>query len=336
LYLFNPTSNAVTVLHNFEETSSGYVTNTSGKLLEADNGKLYGVTESGGLYGDGVLFEYDLSTSTFNKCFDFDELVSGKKPVGTPLYASNGMIYGLFTRGGQHDFGGIYRYDPVINNYIIVADFAGSTDGEFPFGNLVEYNGSKLFGITQSGGANGGGLIFSYDLNNGMLSSMLDFDMTATGILSQSSLLLASDGMMYGSTQHGCANGFGGIFKYDPEANTISTIFPFTSLADRHQYGPMIEVESDFGIEDVSVDPSIMLYPNPVKQMLNVNLGFNLSGFAEIRIINSVGMEIVRRSCNLTEEKEIRMDISGMEKGVYFLQIVIDNQIYNSKFVKSE
>jgi uncharacterized repeat protein (TIGR03803 family) len=53
-----------------------------GSLMQASNGKLYGMTPSGGANNKGVIFEYDYSTNTFVKKLDFNG-INGSEPSGT-------------------------------------------------------------------------------------------------------------------------------------------------------------------------------------------------------------------------------------------------------------
>ena len=48
-----------------------------GTLMQAKNGKLFGITSSGGLYGEGVLFDWDPLTNIFVKRLDFDGVTNG-------------------------------------------------------------------------------------------------------------------------------------------------------------------------------------------------------------------------------------------------------------------
>jgi len=41
------------------------------KIIEANNGKLYGVAQRGGVNDEGTLYEFDLATQTFTKKIDF-------------------------------------------------------------------------------------------------------------------------------------------------------------------------------------------------------------------------------------------------------------------------
>src|SRR5687767_2843558 len=72
---FIPATNNLIVAKSFESVaSSPYFTN----LIQATDGKIYGMTSSGGnnigygLIGYGAIFSFDPSTSTYTKLKDFD------------------------------------------------------------------------------------------------------------------------------------------------------------------------------------------------------------------------------------------------------------------------
>ncbi len=48
-----------------------------GELMQASNGKLYGMTFEGGTNDDGILFEYNIETDTFLKKLDFNRQNTG-------------------------------------------------------------------------------------------------------------------------------------------------------------------------------------------------------------------------------------------------------------------
>ena len=68
IFSFDPSSSTYTKLKNFDLHNGAY---PSGSLMEASNGKLYGMTSEGGSTGDGVIFSFDPSSSTLTKLTDF-------------------------------------------------------------------------------------------------------------------------------------------------------------------------------------------------------------------------------------------------------------------------
>lgn len=69
LFLFDPVNHVYSKLVNF---GGGYGSHPNGDLMQAPNGKLYGMTNPGGSNDKGVLFSFDLLTNTYLKLFDFD------------------------------------------------------------------------------------------------------------------------------------------------------------------------------------------------------------------------------------------------------------------------
>ncbi|MCD4682901.1 MAG: T9SS type A sorting domain-containing protein, partial [Bacteroidales bacterium] len=199
----------------------------SGKLLQASNDKLYGMTSSGGTNNFGVLFEYDFATSTYTKKLDFNGIMYGANPPGSLIEISDGMLYGMTITGGVEDKGILFKYDPGDETFTKLLDFYGLDFGENPYGSLVEATNGKLFGTTRSGGEMDKGILFEYDPVNGIFLKKFDFLRSPEGSTPYGSLLQASNGKVYGLTSEGGDNHSGTIFEYDPVAKTYSVIYDF-------------------------------------------------------------------------------------------------------------
>lgn len=109
-----------------------------GSLVETTNGLLYGMTNNGGNHNMGTLFEYNISSSTLIKKFDFDS-ITGSYPFGSLLYASDLNLYGMTHSGGQNDVGILFQYNTSSNSVVKKMDFSTS-NGAKPYGNLIEIN----------------------------------------------------------------------------------------------------------------------------------------------------------------------------------------------------
>ena len=76
-------------------------------MLLASNGKLYGMTSTGGSNGAGTIFTFNPSTNKVLKLFDFNG-TNGANPIGNLIQATNKKLYGMTTYGGSHNFGTIF------------------------------------------------------------------------------------------------------------------------------------------------------------------------------------------------------------------------------------
>ncbi len=229
--------------------TSSTVVNPSGSLLEATNGKMYGVSAYGGIYGFGILFEYDPSSGILTKKIDFNKPIDGGEPNGQLTLAANGKIYGTTKTGGANSYGTLFEFDPSLGIYVKKMDF-DFTSGIFPYGNLIQITNGKFYGKTFQGGDFGQGTLFEYDASSGAYIKKIDF--TVSNRLSGGSLIQASNGKIYGVTSTGGTSsafsldfaggsGYGTLFEYDPVTQVPVIKVNFSSSTDgSNPYGGLM------------------------------------------------------------------------------------------------
>ena len=85
-------------------------------------------------------------------------------------------------------------------------------------------------------------------------------------------------------------------------------------------------------IEEINrEDYYFTLYPNPTIDFLNIKINSKGPIKGLVRIFNVNGMEVYKRSIN---EKEVQIDVSFLNKGVYFVQFINNNELKTKLFVK--
>jgi hypothetical protein len=72
----------------------------------------------------------------------------------------------------------------------------------------------------------------------------------------------------------------------------------------------------------------VSLYPNPTSNVLNIE---SVETIQNIAIFNVLGQEVVNKSTN---ESSIRLDVSGLNAGVYVVKSTIDGKVSSTKFIK--
>ncbi|MEP7141573.1 MAG: choice-of-anchor tandem repeat GloVer-containing protein [Ferruginibacter sp.] len=228
IFSFDPSVSTYTKLEDFDNTN-GAMPNAS--LLQASNGKLYGMTPSGGVTNTGVIFSLDPLTPVYSKLKDFGINETGRNPSGSMVQASDGKLYGMTVKGGGRDSGVIYSFDPSTSIFTKLKDF-DKANGANPYGSLIQASNGKLYGITSAGGSNGYGVMFSFDLSGSVYTKLKDFD--ATEGSGNGSLLQASDGKLYGMT-------VGNIFSFDPSTSTYTNLRNFDFINGIGPYGSLIQ-----------------------------------------------------------------------------------------------
>lgn len=172
LYSFDLVNNVYDAVFDFGGTNGSA---PYGGLIQATNGKLYGMTSDGGANGHGTIYSFDPSGNSFEVIYDFDG-TNGGSSRATLMQGSNGFLYGLTTGGGANNDGVIFSFDLSTDAYTKLFDFSGS-DGSAPLGNLMQA-GTFLCGTTSTGGNSGSGTAFNFNLESANYIKLVDFDMT--------------------------------------------------------------------------------------------------------------------------------------------------------------
>lgn len=224
LYEFDLATNKVIKLVDFRNIETGK--SPYGTLVEASNGKFYGVTWGGGSSDKGVLFEYEPTSNKLIKKVDFVG-VNGDNPW-SKLTAYKGKFYGTTRLGGVNNMGVLFEFDPLTEVYTKKIDF--SEDITSP--NFIEFTVSSdnkiyaaLFGSTNAA-------IFEYDLINNALIKIADFATLNSGVVVPiGSMVQVSNGKMYGVSRYGGNTDRGLIFEFDPTTNGLANKYNFAYSA---------------------------------------------------------------------------------------------------------
>ena len=145
---FKLTSTGQFMLLNSFTGTNGF--RPTGRLMQASNGVIYGVTIEGGMSGLGSIFSISPDGS-FQSLFSFDGS-NGSTPVTGLVEGEDGWLYGMTENDEESSDGGGAIYKVSTNGeFAIVASFNG-LNGRYPCGSLVKGDGGVLYGVTQLGG----------------------------------------------------------------------------------------------------------------------------------------------------------------------------------------
>jgi len=198
-------------------------------LIQDQVGNLYGVTDTGGPGGAGVVFKLSQQGEE-TLLFAFQGGLNTRNPRGPTggiLMDKFGNIFGTTLFGGdgncQAGCGSIFRLDTAGKLHVLHS-FTGSSDGGQPFGPLVQDGARNLFGIAKSGGnlscpeapQTGCGTVFRR-APNGTFTVLHTFQGGADGAIPQPGLLLDAAGNLFGTTSRGGTSENGVVFKISPD-----------------------------------------------------------------------------------------------------------------------
>jgi len=170
------------------------------------------------------------SNAQHTKLLDLSGAGNGSSPQGS-LVSDGIFLYGMTFNGGVNDLGTIFKIKPNGSSYTKLLDFDGATNGSNPYGSTLISDGTFLYGMTNTGGANDSGTIFKIKPDGTGYSKLLDFSGSANGSSPRGSLI--SDGtFLYGTTYRGGANDSGTVFKIKPDGTGYLKLLDFSGFAN--------------------------------------------------------------------------------------------------------
>jgi hypothetical protein len=212
--------------------------------LTLSGATLYGMTQQGGVNGDGNVFSVGTDGTNYQNLLSFTGVggtASGLAPHGS-LTLSGTTLYGMTTGNGTTDFGNIFSVGTNGTNYRNLLSFTGTSGaalGNSPYGN-VALNGTTLYGMTEGGGTRGLGNVFSVGANGSSYQNLISFTgnpSPANGASPYGRLpfgdLTLSGGTLFGMANWGGSSasptGYGTIFALTlptptPEPGTLALV----------------------------------------------------------------------------------------------------------------
>jgi uncharacterized repeat protein (TIGR03803 family) len=175
-------------------------------------GNLFGTAAEFGPGNHGLVFKIDLN-GTYSILYSFLGTPDGATPYRSRLLLdSKGNLYGLTCSGGAHGFGAVYKLNSQGRESVLYS-FTGAKDGTCPLGDLVRDSLGSFYGVTNSGGANGNGVVFKLS-KAGRLTVLYTFGAGLDGA-PMSGVVLDKNGNIYGTTTFGGIDNRGSVFKLD-------------------------------------------------------------------------------------------------------------------------
>ncbi|QGM44920.1 choice-of-anchor tandem repeat GloVer-containing protein [Methylocystis heyeri] len=207
-------------------------------LLADDKGALYGTTYSGGS-GSGAVFKltppvFGASQWTETVLYKFSGS-DGANPSSGLIRDSHGSLYGVTQGGGAHNLGAAFKLTPPVSpstqwSYTKIYDFS-APNGDVPYNAPIFDGSGALIGAASNGGAYGGGTIYKLTPpaspgSQWTAAALYNFVGAADGRIPYTTLLVDTDGAIYGTAEYGGANNFGVVFALTPPGANCTPASP--------------------------------------------------------------------------------------------------------------
>jgi len=342
IFCFDPSTNIFTDLYHFHQLDG---IRPYGNLMQATDGKLYGLTTCGGsdpvFYngnsnpaGSGTMFCFDIINNTFTKLVDFI-WTNGNDPECSLMQASNGLIYGRTNYGGlSGSFGVIFSYDIISNNFTVLRNQICAEGGTGE--GFIEGTNHLLYSMRGGGEGLHLGYIYSYEPSNNVYTVLYSMD-SLNGIQPAfMNIIQAIDGNFYGTTWEGGLYGKGVIFQFNPITAIYTKLHDFNGIDGDWATVGLLEVPNSLttGINPIPNKETITIYPNPASTTLTIHSQLPILN-SQLIITDVLGNEVYHQAIN--NSTQLTINISQWSGGVYFYEIRSGLQIPTSvrgKFVK--
>ena len=193
-----------------------------GRLVQAIDGSLYGVTREGGAYGGGTVFVVRRSGGVWMPAVTLHDFrgPEGTQPMGGLIEGPLGVIHGTTTKGGALGGGTVFRFN-IFGAFQVLASLNPAVHGAQPIAELTRGPDLNYYGTTLIGGPGGYGTVFRMT-PAGALSVLHAFS-GPDGAFPAGALGIGLDGHFYGTTFVGGSANRGTVFR-------ITRAGAFTSL----------------------------------------------------------------------------------------------------------
>jgi len=219
-----------TDLYNFTGGSDGGYPYAG--LVRDAGGNLYGTTGSGGSSGFGVVFKLNnKGTETVLHSFAGGSS-DGEYPYGTLAVDAKGNLYGTAAGGGGTGCGGfgcgvVFEVNKKGTETVLHSFTGGTTDGCYPHGSLLIDAKGNLYGTTDECGTSDLGTVFKVS-KTGKETVLHSFAGGSSdgNYPFYASVLMDTEGSLYGSTYYGGASNEGVVYKLT-KSGTLTVLHSF-------------------------------------------------------------------------------------------------------------
>ena len=186
------------VLYSFHGQHRGDGDSPVAPLIQAPDGRFYGITREGGAHGRGTLFRI-AADRTYEVLHSFVNGPLGTHPIQPLMLASDGQLYGSTNESGDFGYGTIFRVGTDGRPQTLHA-VDPQVDGVRVTGALVEAPDRRLYYAMAFGPKPTKGAVMRIDPATGAAETLFQIQPGTDGTEIMGTLAVAADGSLFGTT----------------------------------------------------------------------------------------------------------------------------------------
>jgi uncharacterized repeat protein (TIGR03803 family) len=223
IFALNKDGSGYTILHRFGSVVSDGASPWTG-LIEASDGRLYGVTPNAGQYSQGTVFRIEKSGANYANLFHFTNTAgAAQSPRAELLEGPDGALYGTTLFGGSFGRGTIFRIQKDGTGHEVLHHFTGAG----PKAPLYLASDGCLYGTTYSESA-GGEFVYKITPAGSSFAILHTFS-GLHGSNIYAGVIEGPDGALYGTAQRGGAADGGTAYRLMRDGSQFSVLRAFSA-----------------------------------------------------------------------------------------------------------
>lgn len=187
--------------------------------------RLYGTTDYGGVNNNGVVFAINTNGTGYTILYHFTGGAGQAARSAGAVTAAGSKLYGTTVHGGDYGYGTVFSLNTNGTSFTILHHFARDlSDGGYPREALTLI-GSKLYGITLSGGSADYGTAYAIETNGTGFAILHHF--TSDGGILPLAGLFPVGATLYGTTSSGGNNNEGTAYAMNTNGTGYTVLHHF-------------------------------------------------------------------------------------------------------------
>ena len=168
----------------------------------------------------------------------FNNDTNSYNPYAGVVQGVDGNFYGTSLNGGSQQYGTLFKLTPA-GALSVLHSFTNGPDGVTPFAGLIQATDGNFYGASFQGVSSFNGTIFRMT-TSGAFTPLYSFGGVPDGGNAIGSLILGSDGKLYGTASTGGSNDFGTLFSLTTNG-VFAPLWSFDSSDGSYPAGPLLQ-----------------------------------------------------------------------------------------------
>ena len=125
------------------------------------------------------------------------------------------------------------------------------------------------------------------------------------------------------------------VIQFPTSGDYLACVTVYDSLGCSNTYCDTVSVPGFTSTNEIEQLTNIVLFPNPVQDLLNIEFSIEESMDIEVTVMSSTGQIIQQKVDNYySGEQQVKISTSNLPNGFYLLRLKSENTVITKRFIK--